>query len=83
MPKENWIKHHEPCKEICKENNIVNVVCNRHDPISENEVLYKHVNFCGEHRPCERTRIEEEKYCKQHKHQRTSICIEDLNKRLK
>ena len=27
----------------------INNDCNRHDPISENEVLYKHVNFCGEH----------------------------------
>src|ERR1041384_7313162 len=28
MPKENWIKHHEPFKEICKENEIVNDDCN-------------------------------------------------------
>src|ERR1044071_3205868 len=71
IPKENWIKHHEPFKEICKENEIVNDDCNMHDPIPENEVLYKHVNFCGVDRPCERPMIEEEKYCKQHKHEQS------------
>ena len=45
--------------------------------------MYKHVNFCGEHRPCERTWIEEEKYCKQHKLERTSEWIEDLNEKAK
>src|ERR1044071_9030667 len=64
MPKENWIKHHEPFKEICKENEIVHDDCNMHDPIPENEVLYKHVNFFGVDRPCERPMIEDEKYCK-------------------
>ena len=43
--KENWIKHHEPFKEICKEDAIVNDDCNMHDAIPENEVLYKHVNY--------------------------------------
>ena len=33
-----------------------------HDPIPQNEVLEKHVNFCGVDRPCERPMIEEEKY---------------------
>src|SRR4051812_24600447 len=79
MPKENWIKHHEPFKEICKENEIVNDDCNMHDPIPENEVLYKHVNFCGVDRPCERPMIEEGKYCKQHKHERTITWVRDLN----
>ena len=50
-----------------------------HDPIPENEVLYKHVNFCGVDRPCERPMIEEEKYCKQHKHERTITWVRDLN----
>src|SRR3954465_11569416 len=59
MPKDNWIKHHEPFKEICKENEIVNDDCNMHDPIPENEVLYKHVNFFGVDRPCERPMIED------------------------
>ena len=50
-----------------------------HDPITENEVLYKHVNFCGVDRPCERPMIEEENYCKQHKHERTITWVRDLN----
>src|SRR4051812_23878599 len=83
MPKENWTKHHEPFKEICKENEIVNDDCNRHDPISKNEVSYKHVNFCGVHRPCERTSDEADKYCKQHKREKTSIWIEFLNEKAK
>ena len=48
-----------------------------HDPIPKNEVLYKHVNFCGVDRPCERPMIEEEKYCKQHKHERTITWVKD------
>ena len=79
MPKEDWNKHHEPFKEICKENEIVHDDCNMHDPIPKNEVLYKHVNFCGVDRPCERPMIEEEKYCKQHKHERTITWVRDLN----
>ena len=50
-----------------------------HDPIPKNEVLYKLVNFCGVDRPCERPMIEEEKYCKQHKHERTITWVRDLN----
>src|SRR3954463_9640642 len=79
MPKENWIKHHEPFKEFFKENEIANDNCNMHDPIPENEVLYKHVNFCGVDRPSERPMIEEEKYCKEHKHERTITWVKDLN----
>ena len=77
IPKEKWSKHHEPFKDICKQNEIVNDDCNRHDPISTNNVPYKHVNFCGVHRPCESTRVEEDKYCKQHKHERTSKWLKD------
>ena len=80
VPKQKWTKHHEPFKEICKENEIANDDCNRHDPISTNNVPYKHVNFCGVHRPCESTRVEEDKYCKQHKHERTSKWLKDLYK---
>ena len=50
-----------------------------HDPIPENEVLYKHVNFCGVDRPCEMPMIKEEKYCKQHNHERTITWVKDLN----
>ena len=66
VPKDKWTKHYEPFKDICKENEIFTNDCNRLDPISKNNVLYKHVNFCGVHRPCESTRVEEDKYCKQH-----------------
>ena len=34
VPKEKWTKDHEPFKDICKENEIVNDDSNRHDPIS-------------------------------------------------
>ena len=57
MLMENWIKHHEPFKDICKENEIVHDDFNMHDPIPENEVLYKFVNLCGVDRPCERPMI--------------------------
>src|SRR3954471_20928881 len=50
-----------------------------HDPIPENEVLYKHVNFCGVDRPRERPMIEEDNYCKKHKHERTITWVKDLN----
>ena len=78
VPKENWNKYHEPFNDTCIDNEIVNDDCNKHDPIPENKFLYKHVNYCGVDRPCEKVDIEEEKYCKQHKHEKTSILCRDL-----
>ena len=47
--------------------------CNKHAQTSESTISYKHVNFCGALRPCEKAHIEVENYCKQHKHEGTSM----------
>ena len=41
--------------------NVIND-CNKHAQTSEGTISYKHVNFCGMHRPCEKNQTEEE-YC--------------------
>ena len=56
--------------------------CTSHD---EN-VSYKHVNFCGVHWVCKYTPNREGRYCKRHKHletkwlqERLDVCAENLN----
>ena len=56
--------------------------CTSHD---EN-VSYKHVNFCGIHRACKHTPNRENRYCKRHKHLETKflqeshdVCAEKFN----
>jgi hypothetical protein len=51
-------------------NEIFTNDCNTHTQTPEITVSYKHVNFCGVHRPCEKINNEEE-YCKIHKHEKT------------
>ena len=55
--------------------------CTSHD---EN-VAYKHVNFCGVHRACKYTQIRENRFCKRHKYlenkwlqERLDVCVENL-----
>src|SRR3954468_13818797 len=43
--------------------------CNIHAQTPKSTISYKHVNFCGVRKPCERTNNEEE-YCKLHKHEK-------------
>ena len=52
----------------------INDGCTRHDKISK-EVSYKHVNFFGEYRPCERTKFMHDKYYKVHRYERTRIWL--------
>ena len=62
-------------------NEIFNDDCNTRDPIPGSNILYKHVNYCGVDRPCEKAKIEEEeKYCKHLKHEKTNILCRDLYK---
>ena len=51
--------YHEPFKDTCMKNEIVINDCNKHAQTSENTISYKHVNFCGALRPCEKTNNEE------------------------
>jgi hypothetical protein len=53
VPKGNGDVYHEPFKDTCIESNIVVDDCNKHAQTSESPISYKHVNFCGVHRPCE------------------------------
>src|SRR3954451_2813261 len=79
VPKGNWGIYHDPFKDTCKNNEIViNNDSNTRAQSSESTISYKHVNFCGVHRPCEKTNNEEE-YCKLHKHEKTRTCSRALN----
>jgi hypothetical protein len=53
VPKGNGDMYHEPFKDTCIGSDIVIDDCNKHAQISESTTSYKHVNFCGVHRPCE------------------------------
>jgi hypothetical protein len=54
VPKENCDVYHEPFKDTCMESEIVIDDCNKHAQSSESTISYKHVNFCGALRPCEK-----------------------------
>jgi hypothetical protein len=60
IPKENWDMYHEPFKDTCMKNEIVNNECNKHAQTFESTISYNHVNFCGALRPCEKNQIKEE-----------------------
>jgi hypothetical protein len=59
VPKENWDMYHEPFKDTCMESEIVINDCNKHAQTFESTISYKHVNFCGALRPCEKNQIKE------------------------
>jgi hypothetical protein len=46
--------YHEPFKDTCIESEIIIGDCNKHAQTSESTISYKHVNFCGVLRPCEK-----------------------------
>ena len=84
VPKGNWDIYHEPFKDTCKNNEIVINDCNTHAQTSESTIPYKHVNFCGALRPCEKNQIEEE-YCIHHRNEKTRTwarALDDLGKKV-
>ena len=70
--------YHETFKDTCMENEIVINDSNKHAQTSESTISYKHVNFCGIHRPCENNQIEEE-YCITHRNEKTRTWYRALN----
>jgi hypothetical protein len=72
VPKGNWDVYHEPFKETCMESEIVIDDCNKHAQTSESTISYKHFNFCGALRPCEKSQVKEE-YCMHHKNEETRM----------
>ena len=67
--------------------NSLNIHSTNDDCTSYDEnVSYKHVNFCGVHWVCKYTPNREDRYCKRHKHletkllqERLDVSAEDLN----
>ena len=67
--------------------NSLNIHSTNDDCTSHDEnVSYKHVNFCGVHWVCKYTSNSEDRYCKRHKHletkflqERLDVCAENLN----
>ena len=70
--------YHEPFKDTCLETEIVTNDCNKHARTSENTISYKHVNFCGALRPCEKNKIEKE-YCIHHRNEKTTTWYRALS----
>ena len=84
VPKENWDIYHEPYKDTCMKNDIVVNDCKEHAQTFENTISYKHVNFCGVLRPCEKSQIEEE-YCIHHRNEKTRTwnrALDDLGEKV-
>jgi hypothetical protein len=52
--------------------------CNKHAQTSESTISYKHVNFCGALRPCEKSQIKEE-HCIHHRNEETRMWDRALN----
>src|SRR4051812_20946012 len=76
--------YHEPFKDTFMENENVINDCNKHAQTSESTISYKHVNFCGMHRPCEKNQTEEE-YCITHWNEKTRKwykALDDLGKKV-
>ena len=67
--------------------NSLNIHSTNNDCTSHDEnVSYKHVNFCGVHRVCKYTPNREDRFCKRHKYletkwlqERLDVCAENLN----
>ena len=67
--------------------NSLNIHSTNDDCTSHDEnVSYKHVNFCGVHRVCKYTPNREDRFCKRHKYletkwlqERLDVCSENLN----
>ena len=60
--------------------NSLNIHCTNDDCTCYDEnVSYKHVDFCGEHWVCMDTPNREDRYCKRHKHLETKLLQERLD----
>ena len=60
--------------------NSLNIHSTNDDCTSYDEnISYKHVDFCGEHWVCIDTPNREDRYCKRHKHVETKLLQERLN----
>ena len=84
LPKKNFDKYHEPFKEACMKNEIVVNYCNKHAQTPKNAISYKHVNFCGMHRPCGINQVKYE-YCIHHINEKTRKwfrALDDLGKKV-
>jgi hypothetical protein len=79
VPKEDWDMYHEPFKDTCMKNAIVVYNGNEHAQTSESVISYKHVNFCGVLRPCEKNQIKED-YCIIHRTEKTAKVYMALSK---
>jgi hypothetical protein len=78
VPRGNWDVYHAPFKYTCLESEIVVDDCNKHAQTSESTISYKHVNFCGALRPCEKNHIKED-YCIHHRCEETRMWDKALN----
>jgi hypothetical protein len=78
VPKGNWNMYHEPFKDTCMESEIVIDDCNKRAQTLESTISYKHVNFCGALRPCEKNHIKEY-YCIHHRSEETRMWDRALN----
>ena len=66
--------------------NFLNILSTNDDCSSHDEnISYKHVNFCGVHRVCKYTPNREDRFCKRHKYletkwlqERLYVCVEIL-----
>jgi hypothetical protein len=72
VPKGNRDVYHEPFKDTSIESDIVVDDCNKHARTSKSPISYKHVNFCGVHRPCEQSHNKED-YCVHHANEETRM----------
>jgi hypothetical protein len=68
VPKGNGDVYHEPFKDTCIESDIVIDDCNSHAQTFESVISYKHINFCGVLRPCEKSHDKED-YCIHHRNE--------------
>jgi hypothetical protein len=70
--------YHEPFKDTCVENHIVVDDCNKNARTSKSPISYKHVNFCGVHRPCEQS-YNKENYYVHHANEETCMWLRALD----
>jgi hypothetical protein len=77
-------EYHEPFKDTCMKNENAINDSNIDAQIVESITSYKYVNFCGVHRPCEKSRKRED-YCIHHRNEETRTwfrTLDDLGKKV-
>jgi hypothetical protein len=78
VPKGNGDVYHKPFKDTCIESDIVVDDCDKHARTFESPISYKHVNFCGVHRPCEQSHNKKD-YCITHGNKETQMWLKALD----